>query len=436
MLAFAVPLVFLHIDWQPTITVHAGIAPSFDLSDLAVIVTGLAALVAGLREGFGPLRSGALVGGASAAFLAMTFASVFTPLASDRAYAWRTHLVSAGKFAEYALLALSVPLLVRRRRDLDLVLGVFVAWSVAASLLALVQFFGWRVLGAYPAGRRQPSFLGHHDFAALSGGAAALAAVSIALGRTWRVPRRLAIPAGVAGVVGLVLAGATGGAIGFAAGVGAAAVVSRLRGLLTLRRLAGLAAIVAVVGAGVVGIRGRDFEDFLRFLGVRQKTTAAQAGVQTYAQHTLLAYIGWRIFLDHPAIGVGWQGSSEYSAYGPQLAAAHREFPSSSPLSFPSPERPYGVQNAFVQALADMGVVGFALLLAFFAAGLFLAGRAAFRGPPETAGPALLAGLWLLTAMGIWTALGLVAGIPLDGLTWLALGLTVAAAAGIVREQA
>src|SRR5206468_1010176 len=131
-----------------------------------------------------------------------------------------------------------------------------------------------------------------------------------------------------------------------------------------------------------------------------------------------------------PALGVGWQGSSEESAYGPQLAAAHREFPDASPLSFPSPRHPWGVQNGYVQALADLGIVGFLLFVGLLACGLVIAGRAAVRAPPETAGPALLAGIWLLAAVGIWSAVGLVAGIPLDAVTWLALGLAVAAAAG------
>ncbi len=68
--------------------------------------------------------------------------------------------------------------------------------------------------------------------------------------------------------------------------------------------------------------------------------------------------------------------------------------------------------------------------MATFAAGLWLAGRAAFRGPPEARLPGVLAGAWLLLAMGTWTAVGLVAGVPLDALTWIALGLAAAAAAG------
>ena len=37
--------------------------------------------------------------------------------------------------------------------------------------------------------------------------------------------------------------------------------------------------------------------------------------------------------------------------------------------------------------------------------------------------------LWLLVAGGAWNGLGLVAGIPLDALTWLGVGLVGAAAA-------
>ena len=66
--------------------------------------------------------------------------------------------------------------------------------------------------------------------------------------------------------------------------------------------------------------------------------------------------------------------------------------------------------------------------------GLWTAGRAALRAPPETAALATVAGAWLLVAMGVWSALGLVAGIPLDGLTWLALGLAAATAAGTAGE--
>ena len=69
---------------------------------------------------------------------------------------------------------------------------------------------------ANPAGYRQPSFLGPHDFAALSGGVlvVALCACLIPPGARWE--RRLALTGGISGALGLVLSGAVGAALGLA----------------------------------------------------------------------------------------------------------------------------------------------------------------------------------------------------------------------------
>jgi hypothetical protein len=86
------------------------------------------------------------------------------------------------------------------------------------------------------------------------------------------------------------------------------------------------------------------------------------------------------------------------------------------------------VQNLYVQALAETGVIGFLILAGLLVSGLATAGRVALRGPP---GVGLLAVLWLLVCLGVWNALGIIAGIPMDALTWLALGLAAAAAAQV-----
>ena len=436
VLALCLPLVFLHVDFQPDVSVTlGGVQGNADLSDLAVLFLGVAGLVAGLKAGFTPLRAGLPVWLASAALLTMVVAASFYPLLGDTPYAWKAHLPTAVKFVEYVLLALAVPLLVRRKADSDAVMVGVAAWSLAAAAVALAQFFGWRILEAYPAGRRQPSFLGHHDFAALSGAALAVALVAVALGPTSRIDRRVAIVAGVSGWLGLVLSGSTAGAIGLAAATLAAALVAWRRAGLSARRALALALITGSVVGGVLLQRGGDFDQLLRAIGVRHKRE--DVGVQTYVQRALLAYIGWRVFLDHPAVGAGWQASvKEPATYDRYLADAHREFPAAPELAFPSPAHPWGIQNAYVQALADLGVIGLLLFLWLFVSGLWVAARPALRAPPETATTALTAGLWLLVAMGVWTALGLVAGIPLDGLTWLALGLAVAAAAGARQAHA
>ena len=95
--------------------------------------------------------------------------------------------------------------------------------------------------------------------------------------------------------------------------------------------------------------------------------------------------------------------------------------PNESPLAFPSPapDRRYGVQNSWVQALADLGVLGFAAWVAVFATAAWRAARGAFAGSPV----ALYALLLLCALVWLWTAQGFVAGIPLDALTWFGIGL-------------
>src|SRR5581483_3898831 len=413
VLAGALPILFLHVRYQPGFTISAGsTSVHVVLSDLAVLAVAAVALWVWAVER-PALGAGRWIWLASAAFLLWNLAAVVYPRWLDESYDWHTHLVTAGKFAEYALLAPAVAVLVRRRADLELVLAVLVAWSVAASAVAVVQFFGWRILAGWPTGWRQPSFLGHHDLAALSGAAGSVALVWLAFPRRGR--GRFAATAALAGVIGLILSGSAAG---------------RWRGAASRRRLAAILCLPLVVVAGLVPLRSGDVGHLLRYFGIGPKEK--ERNVETLVQRTLLIYVGWRIFLDHPAVGAGFQSSLEHSVYSPYLADAREKFPSSPPRAFPSTEHPWGVQNLYVQTLAETGVVGFVLLVAVFVSGLALAARRAWRGPPEVA---LLAALWVLVCIGVWNALGTIAGIPTDALTWLALGLCVAAAPD-VRGQA
>ncbi len=421
-LAATLPLVFLHVEHQPGFDFSVGSTrPHLALADLAVLATGLIATVVWLRRRTAPLRPTLSIAVPSVLFLAWILASCFYPLLGSDPYRWRTHLLAAGKFAEYVLIAWAVLVFVRRRVDLDLVLWALAAWSLTASVVGIVQMVGVDIASAWPAGRRQPSFLGHHDFAALSGAVASIAIVAIALPGA-RVDRRLAVAAGLSGVAGLIVSGSSAGAIGFGLAAVAAAIVARR----SWRRVAAILAVAAVAGGGVVLLRGGDIANFLHFLGVGKKEQVT--GVETYTQRTVLVYIGWRIFLDHPGAGVGWDGSSEQWAYEPYLADAHRKFPSAPDLSFPSPAHAWGVQNAYVQALSDLGVAGTLVFLGLLGSSLLAAGRRALRGPPESALVPLLSACWLLVAIGVLSATGFVAGIPTDGVLWLAVGLAAAEA--------
>ena len=412
VLALAVPFLFLHVKYQPGVDVPLGSTElGLQLSDLAVVAVALVALRQGLRDGFAPLRPALALWIATAALLLWIFVRAES----------LENLVTAAKFAEYALLALSAPLILRRRADWELVAAAVVAWSVVATFFGLLQIFGVDMADAWAAGRRQPSFLGHSDFAALSA-----LALGIGLAAVLLAKRRIGWAAIGSGGLGLILAGATAGLIGVAAALaGLLYAISRRRRLST-RDVALSGVILALIAGGVLTLRAGDFEHFLRFLHLKGKETQT-ADIQTYSHHTLLAYMGYRIWRDHPIVGAGWQASTEPETVDPHLPAARREFPDVSPLAFPTREHPWGVQNAYVQAAADLGLIGLLLWLAPFALALLLALRA-------NAPPGAVAAFAILASMGIWGGQGLVAGIPLDAVTWLGFGL--AATALVQRSRA
>ena len=425
VLAATLPVVFLHVRFQPAIA--AG-PVTFKLSDALVALTAIAAVVAAARRGLAPLRPGLPVWITGVALFAWIGAAVFYPLLSTRAYPWKTHLVTAGEFAEYALLAPAVPLLLRRRADAMLAVGTLVAWGVVATTVGSLQWVGWNIVKGWGQGHREPSFLGPQDFAALSGMVLGVGIVSL----LWDVRGRLRTGAWIGvvfGLVGFVLGGASSGVIGLVPATAIVVVVAMRRRLVRRSTLGAVAAAAVLATLGVVVYRSGDFSQFFSFLGVKHASAAASTNVETYPQHTLLAYIGLRIWLHHPIVGAGFEASKDFSTFGRELPAAHRRFPHVAPQSFPGPNRVFGVQDLYVQALADLGIVGLALLLALFGAGIWLGFGTALRAPAAFAFPALLGVFWLVLSLGLWTAQGIIAGIPLDAVTWLGFG-TVALRCG------
>ena len=407
MPAAAIPLLFLHRTYQA----HTSFGP-VDVfgSDVAVAATVVAALVAGAWWGFGPLRRPLMLWAVAGALLVLEAASCFwRPL--DHA---TTHLITAAKLAEYALLAPAIVLLLRRRVDVDRFLLVFVGWSAVASAWGLLQFLGVAndFYGPRP-GQREVSFLGIHDFAAFSAAALTVGLAGIVLGeRRWMIAVAVA-----AGIIGSILAASVFAFSGIVLAAIVFAEVGRRAGTLTIRRGLAIAGITLVIGGGVFELRASDATKFLSFLGHAKPTAVTSEDIQTGSQRVLLAYIGLRIWEDHPLLGVGLERSTDQ--YGPYIAAAKRRFPHEAPSAFPSPQHRWGVQNLWVQTLADEGIVGLVLLLGSFAAALTLALRALRQARPL----ALVATGWILVAAGTWNAVGIIAGLPLDALTWLAFGL-------------
>jgi O-antigen ligase len=419
LLVASVPVLLLHVDYQPQFSLDlGGTDASLKLSDLAVLAVVVAAVVALARDGIELLRPALVVLAPVLALLAWIGVGLVVGAVSDRPYALGTHLVTAAGFLEYALLAPAVAVLVRTPEALRLVLWTLVGWLALLDVVGLAQFAG---LGHTPAAERQPSWIGYHDFAAAGATTLAIGLVAIAVGERWPVGR-LREAACATGAVGLVLSGSVGGALGLVAAAALVVGVGALLHSLTVRRLAMVSAITLTTVVGVVALRGGDLAQFGRFVGLLEAQETTSADVQTYSHRTLLGYFGLRVFADQPVTGAGWQASQEFATLEPYLADARHRFPDVAAQAFPSPAEPYGVQNAYVQALADLGAIGLGLLLAALAIPIVVGVRVALLRA-ATPGPALAGAAVVLACAGAWTAQGLVAGLPLDALTWFGVGL-------------
>jgi O-antigen ligase len=415
VLGAAVPFLLLHADHQPQAELGSVSVKLSDVLLLAVAVTTAVALARSPRT----LRRSLPVVVPIAALLVWVFASVALGAAADRPYDTGAHLVSAAGFAEYAVLALAVPVLVRSGAELR-----FLLWTLAASMgvlaaVGLAQFLGAGWLTTSPAGQRQPSLIGFHDLAAAGAVALAIGIASIVLG--WEIGRiRAALLA--TGAVALVLSGSLGGGAGLVAASAALLGAGAAARTLTRNRVLATGAVVAACLLGLVGLRGGDLEQFGRFLGVLPEERTTQEDVQTYSHRTLLAYLGVRVFADNPIVGAGWQATNEFTTLEPYLADAHRRFPDVAQQAFPARAHPYGVQNGYVQALADLGLVG----LALFLGALFGPVALVLRGGLMARKHRLAGAGALVACAGVWLAQGLVAGLPLNALAWLGAGLVAA----------
>ena len=424
MLAVAFPVLAVHPASAPGVTVTLGSASvTVDTGDLAMLAVVVAMLVAARRLGFGPLRGAwPILIPAGLLVLAVLIATALGPHLSE-GYSLATKAVSAAKFLEYALLALAVPLIVRTAEDVKLVATFVVATSLAATTWGVLQIIGLvSNFDDVPAGRRMPSFAGYHDFAILSGLSLSIAIGAIAIGHP-RSLRPSVWLAAVSGVVGMVIAGALSAVLAVLLGIGFAFLAMVVKRVVTRGSVAALAAVALTLLAGSAVMRSGDAADFIGFLG--SDATESSGGVESYSQRTVLSYIGLRIFLDHPATGVGWQGSELFVNAAPHLDDVRERFPDVTDEALPSAEHPWGVQNAYVQAAADMGVGGLVAIVWLVLAAIVRPARVALSRSPAAA-VALAVTVGALVCAFEWAALGLVAGGPATAFIWFTIGSAVA----------
>jgi O-antigen ligase len=83
-----------------------------------------------------------------------------------------------------------------------------------------------------------------------------------------------------------------------------------------------------------------------------------------FAQRLMIADAGLRIFRDHPVVGVGWQASATEAVVGsPMLNAALMQSFENLPSEYFFLEKPTSLHNMYIQLLAELGLIGFALFL-------------------------------------------------------------------------
>ena len=178
---------------------------------------------------------------AAGLLLALVVVAALLGPALTEGYPFATKLVSAAKFVAYGWLIVAVPLIVRRGADALALLTAVTATATAAAAVGVLQLIGLiGNLDETPAGRRMPSFLGYHDFAALAGVTLAIAIAGIAVG-WWRRQRPLLAVAAAAGVIGVIIAGSLANMAALAVGGVVALAAMAAHRALHLRRAAAVA---------------------------------------------------------------------------------------------------------------------------------------------------------------------------------------------------
>lgn len=249
------------------------------------------------------------------------------------------------RFVTTALLAWLAATMIETRRDVRLVLGALVLGGLIA--IADAALSGGDILAARSGGT-----LGKNALGFVAG-----TLLLIALFSRWTP--RLRYPLGAAGALGLLLAKSVGSfvAAGVAIAIGAALAGRAREGTSTYR----LARVVLALGVAVIAV----FTTTQAFRPEQLPTSEEFRGGSA-AQRIVVGAAGLEIFERNPVVGVGWGQSGTPSLIGDRdvMLEVRRQFPDVSSHLFPD-EDPTNVHNMYIQILAELGLIGFALFIAF-----------------------------------------------------------------------
>jgi hypothetical protein len=405
LLAAAVALSLIRARDQPGIDVaFGGTTASIVPLDVALAALLVVSIVVIARSR--PSRLAVVAIGAAAVFVLLILA---TAAANGGA-----PFVAAVKFVELAALGLAAVALARGARAIEAIVDVLLVFTLAGDAVAIVQFFR-------AGGGRQASFFGEHDFAAV-------AILPLLYGLVLVFERRggrRAVLCIVAGGLGCVLGAALASLLGLYVGAAALVAVEVLRRRATIRPLALTIATLAVVTGGTVAVRGNDLSFLRSWFGPPASRPGEYAG--SWSQRLIYAYVGGRVFFDHPILGTGWYPELPPKEYARYLPDARRHFADQPPAYFPPASGTFIPQQTFDQVLYELGAVGAAVLLALLAATVGAAVRAARLVRPLANLPLA----WIGATLGALAGEGLFGGTPIAATFWLTLGVAVASAAWV-----
>jgi O-antigen ligase len=326
-------------------------------------------------------------------------------------------LTAAGKLSDFAILALGAAAFIDTRRRFSQLAFFLVAFCTVAVAWGAVEF-------VVNGGKRQGSFMGEHDLAALS--TMALVYGLAHLFDRDRRPPAVALVGIVVGALGIVLGASLASVLGLY--IATAAMIALALGRRDLRRRAVVVTVLicAVVTAGTYGLRSADLGFLQSWFGPPPETPGQYAA--SWSHRLIYVYIGGRVFLDNPIFGTGWEGELPPHDYAQYLPDARERFSDQPPHYFPPETGTLIPQQTWDQVLFELGLVGGVLFLALVCLAVFdavVAGRKPRPGEPwgEQAYVPLS---WLAVIAGAVAGAALFGGSPLAALFWLALGVAAA----------
>jgi hypothetical protein len=397
--AVAVVLTLLRARDQPSVGVAVG-STTADVvpADLALLVLFVLSLVEVRRRGF-----------ARAARSVAAFTIVFCLVLLGTAAAnGATAFVAGVKLCELTVLALAAMLVVRTRSRLDALADLLILFTIAADVFGVIRFIEG-------GGGRQPSFLGEHDYAAI-------ATLPLCYGLVLLYSRghdRRAWSAIVVGSVGCVLSAALASLLGLYVAVALLMVALAIGRRLTLRDAAVTVLVVGAVTAGTLTIRSGELGFLQSWFG--KPPSAPGQYASSWSQRLIFAYIGGRIFIDHPLLGTGWWSDLPPQEFAKYLPDARRHYSDQPANYFPTTE--FIPQQTYDEMLYELGIVGGALFLGL----LVSVGRAALRAGRRGADAVvrLVPTAWFAASLGALAGEGFFGGTPLAASFWLVAGVAV-----------